>query len=176
MFGSSWPPVVCRRAHILFTYLCLFAYSGVQSILCCVFVLFFFVLCTLCCQFLWIVNFYLPLRYSLTFILCVVFCRLFVLLSFFFWPLCCLSYFNAWVLITSLVSSKSSLNICISSRLILSGYNLVSISYRDAVIIQLISAIEELKLPLCTYYSSSLPTLSNSWHISDKFVFYKLAC
>ena len=28
-------------------YLCLFAYSGVQHILCCVFVLFFFVLCTL---------------------------------------------------------------------------------------------------------------------------------
>ena len=28
-------------------YLCLFVYSGVQHILCCVFVLFFFVLCTL---------------------------------------------------------------------------------------------------------------------------------
>jgi hypothetical protein len=36
-------------------YLCLFAYSGVKHILC--FVLFFFVLCTLCCQFLWIVHF-----------------------------------------------------------------------------------------------------------------------
>jgi hypothetical protein len=33
-------------------YLRLFAYSGVQYILCCAFVLFFFVLCTLCCQFL----------------------------------------------------------------------------------------------------------------------------
>jgi hypothetical protein len=55
---SSLPPVVCRRARVLFTlcvsveglvsylrYLCLFAYSGVQHILCCVFVLFFFVLC-----------------------------------------------------------------------------------------------------------------------------------
>jgi hypothetical protein len=30
--------------------------------------LFFFVLCTLCCQFLWFVPFWLPLRYSLTFI------------------------------------------------------------------------------------------------------------
>ena len=29
---------------------------------------FFFVLCTLCFQFLWIVHFWLPLRYSLTFI------------------------------------------------------------------------------------------------------------
>ena len=29
---------------------------------------FLFVLCTLCCQFLWIVHFLLPLRYSLTFI------------------------------------------------------------------------------------------------------------
>jgi hypothetical protein len=33
-------------------YLCLFAYSDVQHILCCVFDLFFFVLCTLSCQFL----------------------------------------------------------------------------------------------------------------------------
>ena len=49
-------------------YLCLIAHSGVQSILHCVFVLSFFVLCTPCCQFLWIVEFWLPLRYSLTFI------------------------------------------------------------------------------------------------------------
>jgi hypothetical protein len=32
-------------------YSCLFAHSGVQHILCCVFAFFFFVLCTLCCQF-----------------------------------------------------------------------------------------------------------------------------
>ena len=31
-------------------YLCLLAYSGFQHILCCVFVLFFLVLCALCCQ------------------------------------------------------------------------------------------------------------------------------
>ena len=37
-------------------YLCLLPYSGVQQILCCVFVLFVFILCTLCCQFLWIVQ------------------------------------------------------------------------------------------------------------------------
>jgi len=49
-------------------YLCLFTYSGVQHILCCVFVLFFFVLCTLCCQLFWTVHFWLPLRCSLTFI------------------------------------------------------------------------------------------------------------
>jgi predicted membrane protein len=48
-------------------YLCLFTYSGVQ-ILCCVFVLFVFVLCTLCFQCLWIVHFLLHLWYSLTFI------------------------------------------------------------------------------------------------------------
>ena len=46
-------------------YLCLFAYSGVQHILCCVFVLFFFVLCTLCKQFLWIVHFWFPLQCSI---------------------------------------------------------------------------------------------------------------
>ena len=47
--------------------LCLLVHSGVQHILCCVFVLFFFVLCTLCT-----VSqdslFCLPLRYSQTFI------------------------------------------------------------------------------------------------------------
>jgi hypothetical protein len=42
-------------------YLCLFTHSGVQHILCCVFVLFVFVLCTLCCQFLWIVRFLITL-------------------------------------------------------------------------------------------------------------------
>jgi hypothetical protein len=41
MFGSSLSPVVCRRAHVLFTLcvcvcvLCLFAHSGVQHILLC---------------------------------------------------------------------------------------------------------------------------------------------
>jgi hypothetical protein len=49
-------------------YLCLFAYSGVQHIMCCVFALFFFVLYYLCYQFLWIVRFWLPFRYSLAFI------------------------------------------------------------------------------------------------------------
>jgi hypothetical protein len=62
---SSLPPVVCRRdhvlftlfvfvftsdcrrAHVLFTLFVFVWYSGVQHILCCVFVLFFFVLCTL---------------------------------------------------------------------------------------------------------------------------------
>ena len=69
MFGSSLPPVVCRRVHVLFIrYMCLFTYIGVQHLLCCVFVLFVFVSCTLCCQFLWIVHLWLPLRYSLTFI------------------------------------------------------------------------------------------------------------
>ena len=32
MFGSSLPPVVCRRCYL--RYLCLFMYSGVQHILC----------------------------------------------------------------------------------------------------------------------------------------------
>jgi len=41
-------------------YLCLFAYSGVQHILCCAVVLFVFVLCALCFQFLRIVHFWLP--------------------------------------------------------------------------------------------------------------------
>ena len=45
-------------------YFRLFTHSGVQKYC----VVFFFVLCTQCCQFLWIVNLSLPLQYSLTFI------------------------------------------------------------------------------------------------------------
>jgi len=37
MFGSSLPPVVWRRAHVLFTLFVFLTYSGVQHILCCVF-------------------------------------------------------------------------------------------------------------------------------------------
>ena len=48
-------------------YLCLFTYSGFQHILCCVFVLFFFVMCPVLSVLLDF-PFYLPLRYSLTFI------------------------------------------------------------------------------------------------------------
>jgi len=47
----------------LMSYLCyllLVAHSGVQHILCCAFALFVFVLCTLCCQFLWILHFDCP--------------------------------------------------------------------------------------------------------------------
>jgi hypothetical protein len=70
----------------------LFVYSGVQHILCCVFVLFFFLMCILCCQFLcvfvlffflmcilccqflWIVLFWFPHLYYLTFI-CWIFSK-----------------------------------------------------------------------------------------------------
>ena len=40
-------------------YLYLFEYGGSQHILHCVFVLFVFVLCTICCRFLWIVYFFI---------------------------------------------------------------------------------------------------------------------
>ena len=57
IFGSSLPPVVyviCVCLHIMVSFL----------------VLFVFVLCTQCCQFLWIVLFFLsPLWCSLTFII-----------------------------------------------------------------------------------------------------------
>jgi hypothetical protein len=89
MFDSSLPPVVCRRARVLFMLSVFVAYIVVSStycvvsntlcrvkhilcrvkhILCPVCCLFFFVLCTLCCQFLWIIHVLLSLRYSLTFI------------------------------------------------------------------------------------------------------------
>jgi hypothetical protein len=38
MFGSSLPPVVCRRAHVQFMlFVCFFEHSSVHHILCCVF-------------------------------------------------------------------------------------------------------------------------------------------
>ena len=43
MFGSSLYPVVCGEARVLYT-LSLCAHSGVQHLLCCVFVFFVFVL------------------------------------------------------------------------------------------------------------------------------------
>ena len=43
--------------------------SGVQHILCCVFVLFFLVLCIPCRHFLWIIHFWLPLRFSIRLLL-----------------------------------------------------------------------------------------------------------
>ena len=43
IFGLSLPPVVCRRVMFYLRYLYLFAYSGVQHILCCIFALFVFV-------------------------------------------------------------------------------------------------------------------------------------
>ena len=46
--------------------------------------------------------------YSIFTFICM-FCRsLFVLLYFFFWPLCCLSFFDLRILLTPLVSSNSS--------------------------------------------------------------------
>ena len=68
----------CRKIRVLFT---LFVHSGVQHVLLFCFLscvpyvtsfsglfLFFFVLCTVYYQFLWIVHFWLALLYSLTFI------------------------------------------------------------------------------------------------------------
>ena len=63
LFGSSLPLCVGGPMYYL-RYLCLLAYSGVQHKC----VVFFIILCTICCQILWIVHFGLPLGYSLTFI------------------------------------------------------------------------------------------------------------
>jgi hypothetical protein len=50
-------------------------------------------------------------------VFCVMFCRsLFVIFSFFFWPLCCLSFFDLRILINPLVSSSSSYNVFIRSN------------------------------------------------------------
>ena len=68
LYFHLYPQLVVGGPMPYLRHLCLFVHNDVQHILCCVFVLFFLVLCTLWCQFLWVVNFWLPLRYSLTFI------------------------------------------------------------------------------------------------------------
>ena len=77
MFGSSLHSVVCRTLNYVI-YVCL--HIVVSNTFCVVFcfvfrhlccfsssMLFFVILCTLCCLFLWIVHFWFALRYSLTF-------------------------------------------------------------------------------------------------------------
>ena len=57
-FGSYSPPVVCRKAHVLFTlYVIVCVQCCPTHIVLCFLFLFVFVLCTICCQFLWIVLF-----------------------------------------------------------------------------------------------------------------------
>ena len=52
-----------------YLHICAYLRIVVSSTYCVLFLLcFFFVLCNLCCQFLWIVHVLLILRYSLTFI------------------------------------------------------------------------------------------------------------
>jgi len=64
MFGSPLPPVVCRRAHVSFV---LFALVCVEW--CPAHIVFCFSSsCVHCVAGFWIVQFWLPLRYSLTFI------------------------------------------------------------------------------------------------------------
>ena len=65
MFDSSLLPAVCRRAYI--RYMCL--RIVVSNTFC-----FVFVLCTLCCRFLWIVHFWLPLRFIYWYylVLCII--------------------------------------------------------------------------------------------------------
>ena len=46
-----------------------------------------------------------------------IFCRsLFVLLYFFFWPLCCLFFFDIWILMTPFASSNSSYHMSVLQR------------------------------------------------------------
>ena len=65
VFTPSW---LYEGLCLIYIICVCFAHSGIKHILCCAFVVFFFVLCTLCCQFHWIVHCWLSLPYSLTFI------------------------------------------------------------------------------------------------------------
>ena len=60
-------------------YMCFLSHSGVQHILCFTFGVFVCVCCAICCQFVWIVHIWLPLRFFLKLIssvnnaLCILF-------------------------------------------------------------------------------------------------------
>ena len=60
-------------------------------------------------------SFFSVLRVTRSLVLCVMFCRsLFVLLSFFFWPLCSLSFFDLLILITPLyLQTLLNINLCL---------------------------------------------------------------
>ena len=74
MFGSSLPPVVWT--HVLFTLFVLCLRIVVSNTY---WVVFFFVLCILYGQFLWIFHFWLPLRYYIVFIFkMILFSRMFL--------------------------------------------------------------------------------------------------
>jgi hypothetical protein len=67
---KSLPPVVCKRVHVLFTFVSLFAYSGVQHILCCVVYLFVFAPCIAtdihCGAMIDVGNYYFTIRMGIT--------------------------------------------------------------------------------------------------------------
>jgi hypothetical protein len=68
MFGSSLPPDVCGREHVVFTLFVFDCYSGVQRILCCVLFYFSSSCVPYVASFPGLSCFWLPVRYSLTFI------------------------------------------------------------------------------------------------------------
>ena len=107
------------------------AHSAVQHVLCCVFVLFFFVLCTLSYPFHWTLHFVLPFRYFLpfqnakfipvfdgaVFLLCIclfVLIVLFIIFAFLFYLFChivCLSVLFYDLFILAFVSTIHRLHI-----------------------------------------------------------------
>ena len=65
-------------------------------------------------------------RITRSLVVCVMFCRsLFVVFSFFFWPLCCLFFFDLLILINSLVSLSSSQNTPIYSIFVFHVFQIV---------------------------------------------------
>jgi hypothetical protein len=53
-------------------YLCLFTHSGVQHVWCCISVLFFFAMCTRCCQFYGLSILSVPSVFSNVYVSCVL--------------------------------------------------------------------------------------------------------
>ena len=88
-------------------------------------------------------------------VFCVMFCRLlFVLLFFFLWPLCCIS-FNGFS-ITRLVSLNLSLNILILlTYSIYFSYGIFSTDYKK--ILKIASGVKQLTVPLLPDPNCSIP-------------------
>ena len=85
MFGSTLPPVVCRRAHVLLCFVCMFAYIDVLLCFVCMFTYIDVLLCFVCmfvyidvllcfvCMFTYIDVHHFAVAHLFSF-LCFVFC------------------------------------------------------------------------------------------------------
>ena len=103
-----------------------------------------------------------------------MFCRsLFVLLSFFIWPLCCLSFFDLRIPIAPLVSSSSSYA-CLSIYNKIELYSFHNIVLKQCTIFSKLSVLNEKKMAgnLTTYNIFSIVLIILIGYFSSFFSFF----